>query len=180
MALVKPVIFQVVGYQNSGKTTFISQLIPLLKEEGLKVAAIKHHGHGGKPNIVENKDSSKHLASGAFVSLIEGNGRLILEAEKTEWRLEEKIRLLSSFDPDVILIEGYKMEQFPKLLFIRHKEDIELLKIVSNVIALVVWEESIMNHFPCEMNIPFFTINDPSSLSWIKGAIINQLSNDRS
>ena len=31
MALVTPFIFQIVGYQNSGKTTFLNKLISHLK-----------------------------------------------------------------------------------------------------------------------------------------------------
>ena len=35
----------IVGGKNSGKTTLIEQLIPLIKEAGLSVATIKHTAH---------------------------------------------------------------------------------------------------------------------------------------
>lgn len=38
-------ILQVVGFKNSGKTTMISRWVRLLKENGLTVAVVKHHGH---------------------------------------------------------------------------------------------------------------------------------------
>ena len=50
MALVTPFIFQIVGYQNSGKTTFLNKLISHLTAVGINTATIKHHGHGGKPS----------------------------------------------------------------------------------------------------------------------------------
>ena len=40
-------ILQVVGYQNSGKTSFVSELTARLSATGLRVGVIKHHGHGG-------------------------------------------------------------------------------------------------------------------------------------
>jgi molybdopterin-guanine dinucleotide biosynthesis protein B len=40
-------ILQVVGYQNSGKTTLITKLIKMLKEMSYRVGTLKHHGHDG-------------------------------------------------------------------------------------------------------------------------------------
>lgn len=39
-------VVQICGYKNSGKTTLIAALLPLLKEQGLRVAVIKHDSHG--------------------------------------------------------------------------------------------------------------------------------------
>lgn len=41
-------IFQVVGYKNAGKTTLMEQLIAVLRNEGMVVSCLKHHGHGGR------------------------------------------------------------------------------------------------------------------------------------
>ncbi|MEH7335835.1 molybdopterin-guanine dinucleotide biosynthesis protein B [Neobacillus drentensis] len=166
MALVKPVIFQIVGYQNSGKTTFIERLIKDLKGKGLRSAVIKHHGHGGKPDLVDNKDSTKYLSAGAAASIIEGDGRLLLQVEKWENSLEHQIELMSFFDPDVILIEGYKQKKYPKLLILRDLEDLPLLKSVTNIAAVVYWKECIREHLKGHINIPCFFIKDEVSISW--------------
>lgn len=65
-------ILQIVGYQNSGKTTLMEQLIKQATMEGLRVGAIKHHGHGGVPMIETSKDSSRHELAGAVVTAVEG------------------------------------------------------------------------------------------------------------
>ncbi|MGG1676598.1 molybdopterin-guanine dinucleotide biosynthesis protein B [Neobacillus sp. NRS-1170] len=166
MALVEPVIFQVVGYQNSGKTTFMERLIKSLNGQDLKSAVIKHHGHGGKPDLVDNKDSTKYLTAGAAASIIEGDGRLLLQVEKWENSLEDQIELMSFFHPDVILIEGYKQKKYPKLLLLRDLEDLPLLKSVTNIMAVVYWKECIRNRLEELMNIPCFFINDEASISW--------------
>ena len=69
VALVRPFIFQMVGYHNSGKTTFMNKLLSCLKAEGIKTVTIKHHGHGGKPAVVEETDSALHISAGAVASL---------------------------------------------------------------------------------------------------------------
>ena len=41
----------VAGYKNSGKTTLVSHWITLLADLGHRVAVLKHHGHGGAPEL---------------------------------------------------------------------------------------------------------------------------------
>ena len=166
MALVKPVIFQVVGYQNSGKTTITSKLIGMLVDSGVKTVTIKHHGHGGRPTVVTQKDTEKHLAAGAMVSIVEGDGRLILTADNLDATLCYQIELLKFFHPDVILIEGYKLENYPKLLLIRHKCDLSLVYKVNNIVGIVYWEEEVKDSITAYIDVPCFRIEDETAISW--------------
>jgi molybdopterin-guanine dinucleotide biosynthesis protein B len=175
MALVKPVIFQVVGYQNSGKTTIVSGLIQRLKSEGIQVMTIKHHGHGGKPEVVPKKDSSAYLGSGALATMVEGDGRLLIHAEKPEWTLEEQIQFASFFKPDLIIIEGYKKKSFPKLLLLRSDSDFELLTITNNVQAVIAWKELTKEQQDKLNGIPSFQIEDRHSIDWIVDYFKSQL-----
>lgn len=131
----KPLIVQIVGFQNSGKTTFVKELLKELAKINFRVATIKHHGHGGKPEVVEKKDSSEHIKAGAFASLVEGEGRLLLQVEKEKWSLEEKIHMVSSMNPDIILVEGHKEESYHKIVLLRNELDFEELKSLQNVLA---------------------------------------------
>ncbi|MDZ5470315.1 molybdopterin-guanine dinucleotide biosynthesis protein B [Bacillus sp. 31A1R] len=170
MAVVKPVIFQVVGFQNSGKTTFLKNLINMLSKESIKVVTIKHHGHGGKPEVPEAKDSSQHIEAGAVVSLVEGEGRLILQAEMETFGLVEKIQLISFFKPDIILIEGHKFEDYPKAVIIRNEEDVTLLNKLKNVQVIYFWDEELMVGIEFE-KIPSFHKDDPNGIDWLMGSI---------
>ncbi|MED4225152.1 molybdopterin-guanine dinucleotide biosynthesis protein B [Neobacillus cucumis] len=164
MALVKPFIFQVVGYQNSGKTTTIIKLIQTLTEQGLKPVTIKHHGHGGKPAVMEEKDSSLYLRSGAIASIVEGAGRMILQVDNLNVSLEKQLDLLKYFQADVILVEGYKQENFPKLLLLRDLDDLPLLTTLNNIQAVAVWKEDL---FPLMVeDYPFFSIHDTEVINW--------------
>lgn len=166
MALVKPVVFQVVGYQNSGKTTYVLKLIQSLKASGITTAAIKHHGHGGKPDVPDGKDSVKHIEKGAGISIVEGGGRMILQSEDFKGGLERQIQLLVFFQPDVILIEGYKHKPFPKVLLIRSQTDLELLSAVTNVKAIVYWQDEMKMDIQAQTDVPCFRIDDVNSVDW--------------
>jgi len=133
-----PSILQIVGYQNSGKTTLVEKIVHTLAEQKMKVATIKHHGHGGFPEVAQ-KDSEKHRKAGAVVSSVEGAGLLSLSSLREKWSLQEIIRLYEFFEVDTILIEGYKKESYPKVVLLRSPEDVELLHKVENIVAVIVW-----------------------------------------
>ena len=139
-----PSILQIVGYQNSGKTTLVEKIVHALAERKIKVATIKHHGHGGFPEVAQ-KDSERHRKAGAVVSSVEGAGLLSLSSLREEWSLQEIIRLYEFFEVDIILIEGYKKESYPKVVLLRSEEDVELLHKVENIVAVITWYDAPAN-----------------------------------
>ncbi|MBT2642673.1 molybdopterin-guanine dinucleotide biosynthesis protein B [Bacillus sp. ISL-41] len=162
--MVKPVLFQIAGYQNSGKTTLILTLIKQLTSAGLKVATVKHHGHGGKPEVVEAKDSGKHIKAGASISLVEGGGRMIIQAENGPWSLAEEIDMLSFFKPDVILIEGYKNEPFPKAVILRDEKDLELVEKLQNIQVILCRDTGLQDVLK---DRAFPVLNMDDGVNWI-------------
>ncbi|EEK76657.1 Molybdopterin-guanine dinucleotide biosynthesis protein B [Bacillus cereus R309803] len=115
-----------------------------LAERKIKVATIKHHGHGGFPEVAQ-KDSERHRKAGAVVSSVEGAGLLSLSSLKEEWSLQEIIRLYDFFEVNTILIEGYKKESYPKVVLLRSAEDVELLHKVENIVAVITWHDAPAN-----------------------------------
>lgn len=103
------------GYSDSGKTTLLEKIIPLLSSHGLRIAVIKHAHHNfeiDKPG----KDSDRHRKAGASEVLISSAHRWALIHElghDTEPTLEELCARLSPCD--LVLVEGYKHAIIPKL-----------------------------------------------------------------
>ncbi|MEH7181223.1 molybdopterin-guanine dinucleotide biosynthesis protein B [Neobacillus vireti] len=182
MALVKSIIFQVAGYQNSGKTTFLLKLLQVLKKDGFKIVTIKHHGHGGRPDIPLQKDSSKHLDAGAAAALVEGDGRMVVQAEDSAWTLDEQIRFMGFFRPDFILIEGHKKEAYPKLLILRNDDDLSLIRNVENIKAVIVWDQALTKVVREYLTVPVFHISEDNAVMEISKQLIklvNQFDNKR-
>ena len=63
--VIQPVIFAVSGYKNTGKTTLITGIIPILAEKGYQVAVIKHDGHEFESDV-PGTDSYQHQKAGAY------------------------------------------------------------------------------------------------------------------
>jgi molybdopterin-guanine dinucleotide biosynthesis protein B len=103
------------GWSGSGKTTLISKVLPRLIGQGLRVSTLKHAHHGfdlDKPG----KDSFVHRAAGATEVIISSARRwAILHElrEEEEWDLGA---LLAKMSPvDLVLVEGFKRDAFPKV-----------------------------------------------------------------
>ncbi|MEH7122152.1 molybdopterin-guanine dinucleotide biosynthesis protein B [Bacillus sp. JJ1532] len=174
--VTSPYVFQVVGYQNSGKTTLVNKIITHLTKHELTAATVKHHGHGGKPELLETKDSSQHISSGALAAIVEGDGRILLQAEKIKWTIDEQLVILKQFNPDFIIIEGHKHASYPKIVILRSLDSYKLLTTLTNIKAALYWDEenaTIRDAYP---NIPFFSIHDKAGVEWIIKFLINQQS----
>jgi len=149
-------ILQIVGYSGSGKTTLIEKLIFQAAAQGLRVGTIKHHGHGGIPKEF-SKDSVRHEQAGACVAAVEGQGTLRLSIHQESWTLDEMLALYDLFNLDRILIEGYKQEQFRKVVLLRKQEEMELLEKLSNISCVIHWPTCVIEK---NMDYPVFSIDE--------------------
>lgn len=127
-------ILQIVGFKNSGKTTLMNRFIELARIADKKVAAIKHHGHGGNPDLPSDEtDSMQFLESGAASSLVYGNGMVQMHLQEMEEDVSKFIGFSQLADPDLILIEGFKGAPYPKIVMVRSAEDWQSLKDLEKI-----------------------------------------------
>lgn len=172
-------ILQIVGYQNSGKTTFIERLTEKLERLGVKAACLKHHGHGGEPDsFSEGKDSDRYLRAGAAVSGVEGAGVFQLTA-RGSWTLDKLISVYRLLSIDCLLIEGFKEAPYPKIVMVRHEEDHQLIEQLEGVRAVIYQRGEPPAPKP---DVQSFHIEDPAAISFIlhhlkeEGVCLNDLS----
>ena len=108
-------IFGIAGHSGMGKTTLLERLVPTLTARGLVVSLIKH-SHKTIDIDRPGKDSFRLREAGCSEVLLLGNDR---------WALMHELRgadeppldyLLSRLQHcDLVLIEGFKNGNFPKL-----------------------------------------------------------------
>jgi molybdopterin-guanine dinucleotide biosynthesis adapter protein len=108
-------LFGVAGWKNSGKTTLMARLIAELTERGYAVAAIKH-AHASFEIDHQGRDSFKLREAGAREVALASSRRFALMRElgdAPEMTFEE---ILAHIGPcDLVLVEGFKREAFPKI-----------------------------------------------------------------
>lgn len=125
----KPIVFAIVGAHNSGKTTFIENVIKILKQKGYKVVAIKHDPKGKAKIDTEGKDSWKFQQAGADeVLLVSPNKIATFTKIEEELHPFEIIKNYTNIDADFIILEGFKWYKgFDKYEVIRKEENRELM-----------------------------------------------------
>ena len=108
-------IIGLAGWSGSGKTTLITKLIPCLLARGLRVSTLKHAHHGFDLDT-PGKDSFMHRVAGATEVIISSARRWAILHElrgEEEWDLPALVGKMS--DVDLVLVEGFKRDAFPKL-----------------------------------------------------------------
>jgi molybdopterin-guanine dinucleotide biosynthesis protein B len=134
-------IIGLAGWSGSGKTTLITKLIPRLIARGIKVSTLKHAHHGFDLDQ-PGKDSFFHRAAGATEVIISSAKRWAILHElrdEPEWDLRALVAKMSPVD--LVLVEGFKRDAFPKLEIHRaangkpliHPEDPHIVAIASDI-----------------------------------------------
>ncbi len=108
-------IYSFVGYSNTGKTTYLEQLIEVLSQKGYKIAVLKHTSHQEAFFLgrAEEKDTDRHFLAGAKYVALAGPSGYSLVARQAEPDPQELIKHFS--DADFIFTEGYKSGPYHKI-----------------------------------------------------------------
>jgi molybdopterin-guanine dinucleotide biosynthesis protein B len=155
-------MLSIVGKSNSGKTTLIEKLIPELIRRGWWVATIKHNRHGFAIDH-EGKDSWRHKRAGARTTVIASPHQVaVVEDTDRDYEIAE-LRDRYIRDVDLIIVEGYKQNPYPKIEVFRPSLKRERLCGVNDNLIAVVSDE------PLTAEVPFFYVNDIAGLvDWLE------------
>ena len=108
-------IIAVCGAKNAGKTTLLERLLPALRRRNVNAAVIKHDGHRFSPDR-EGTDTRRMLDAGAI-------GAAVFDGEKfqaVKYAHVTEQELIGLFpEADVILLEGFKASDWPKIEIVR-------------------------------------------------------------
>lgn len=112
---MSPPIFGVVGWKNSGKTTLMGNLIREFTNRGFSISVIKH-AHEKFEIDHPGRDSFRMREAGARQVMLSSPLRFALMRELgdlPELTLDELLPYAGSCD--LVLVEGYKREAYPKI-----------------------------------------------------------------
>ena len=105
------------AFSGTGKTTLLTQVIPILKDKGLRIGLIKHSHHNFEIDH-PGKDSFRLRAAGAESVMLASKHRRAIITEiipAQEPTLDDQLKLFDQTGLHLILVEGFKAERFPKI-----------------------------------------------------------------
>lgn len=151
------------AYSGTGKTTLLLKLLPLLKGRGLHIGLIKHAHHDfdvDKPG----KDSYELRKGGADRVLVASSRRWALMVERDQDenpRLEDLVDRIDRDGLDLILVEGFKLEAFPKIELYRPSLGYPPMYPQDASIVAVASDEPLA----APLTLPLLDINEPQSIA---------------
>lgn len=156
-----PPLLAIAAYSGTGKTTLLKQLIPLLKQQQIRVGLIKHTHHDMDVDT-PGKDSYELRKAGADQTLVASDRRWALMTETPEQQPLDLQYLASRFDRtqvDVILVEGFKHEQISKIVLYREEVGKPLADMLDQHVIAVASDKKI------EGIVSLLDINQPEAIA---------------
>lgn len=153
-------IIGLAGWSGSGKTTLVTKLIPRLIARGTRVSTLKHAHHGFDLDT-PGKDSFMHRAAGATEVIISSGKRWAILHElrdEPEWDLGHLVAKMS--DVDLVLVEGFKRDAFPKLEIHRASNGKPLIHPDDPYIVAVAADTALP-----EAKVPVVDLNDTEAIA---------------
>ncbi len=151
-------VVSIVGKSGSGKTTLIEKVIPELIRAGWRVATIKHSRRGFDIDR-EGKDSWRHREAGARMTVMVSPEQIaVIERSERDLDIAE-LRDRYIHGVDIVLSEGFKGNEYPKIEVFRAALKREMLcSKDDNLIAVA-------SDVPMEIDVPRLDINDAEGIA---------------
>jgi molybdopterin-guanine dinucleotide biosynthesis protein B len=152
-----PPIVSVVARSNTGKTTLLEGLLPALKEAGLRVAVVKHHHHTSSFDT-PGKDTFRLAEAGA--DLVVGVSPVQVATFSRETGSDDLDSVIARHCAgyDLVITEGYKRGDYPKIEVHRAERSTELLCDFGEILALVTDTD-------WATHVPQFSLDDADGLA---------------
>ncbi len=153
-------VFGIAGFKNSGKTTLVVALLRELTARGYKMATVKHAHHDFDIDH-PGKDSHQHREAGANEVIVASSRRWAHIKELVDEPEPELADLLKHVgDVDLILVEGYKHGDHPRLEVRRAGQKEPVLAASNPEICAVVTDEALS-----DLTVPLFDRADTAGIA---------------
>lgn len=159
--LHNPPVLGVAAWSGTGKTTLLVKLLPILRAQGLRVGILKHAHHEFDIDH-PGKDSYQLRKAGAAQMLVASSQRWALMVEEPlpgDVSLWEMLARLERDALDLILVEGFRHERFPKLELHRAPLGKPLLFPDDDTIIALASDS------PVDTALPLFDLNDSAAIA---------------
>ncbi|MCC8152350.1 MAG: molybdopterin-guanine dinucleotide biosynthesis protein MobB [Lachnospiraceae bacterium] len=187
-----PRIFVISGVKNSGKTTLITRLIPIFREMGWQTATIKHDGHGFDPDVPGTDSYRHRTAGACGTAIYSDELTMVIKRnpdsgtgsdsearplshesvpQKVSHPAAQKVTapvitekdLIRAFpEADLILLEGFKWTDYPKIEIVREGNSSAPVCDPDTLVGIAS-DCADTGNFPAD--IPVLNLNQPEEIA---------------
>ncbi len=155
-----PRVIGLAGWSGAGKTTLITRVIPVLVGRGLRVATVKHAHHEfdiDRPG----KDSWRHREAGASEVAIVSDRRWAIVHELQEEPEPPLLEILAKLSAvDLVIVEGFKRDTYPKLEVFRASVGQPLLQPDDDCIVAIATDAALP-----KARVPVLMLDDVETIA---------------
>ncbi|AXT27317.1 molybdopterin-guanine dinucleotide biosynthesis protein B [Ruegeria sp. AD91A] len=152
-------IYGVTGWKNTGKTGLMERLVAEISSRGFSVSTVKHAHHSVDVDQ-PGTDSHRHRVAGASEVLLASGQRIALMQELRGAPEPPLAELLARLSPvDLVLVEGFKREDHPKIEAYRAAAGNALMAPENGTIRAVASDTAL------DLDCPVFDLNDTAGVT---------------
>lgn len=161
-----PPVISIVAKSGTGKTTLLENLLPELRDRGLRVGVLKHHCHVSSFDV-PGKDTYRLAAAGADVVVGASPVQVAVFRQEDGSGDLDAVIADNFAGMDVVLTEGYKRGSYPKIEVHREARSTDLLCQPDELLAIATdchWD----------LPIPQFALSDSAGLGGLIARHVEQ------
>jgi molybdopterin-guanine dinucleotide biosynthesis protein MobB len=156
-----PYTISFIAHSGTGKTTLLEKVIPLLKSRGYTLGVLKHDAHRFDIDH-KGKDSYRFTQAGADTMILSSDEKTAMV--KKHGQSPDVLNLIEAYmsDVDIVLTEGFKGSELPKIEVYRSSLGRELLSRESNYDETLV---ALASDSPMDIDVPLLSIDDAEAVA---------------
>ena len=154
-----------VARSGTGKTTLVEAVIREMRARGYRIGALKHDAHQFEIDR-PGKDSARFTEAGAEVMVLVSDNTVAMVQKPDRPPKPDKLLQMWFSEMDLVLVEGYKTSDLPKIAVHRaalgkpllcrgEKNDPHLLAVASDSSAAM----------PVELDVPVLDLGNPAAIA---------------
>lgn len=155
-------IVSIVAKSGTGKTTLLEKLIAEFKRRGYRLGVLKHDAHRFEIDR-EGKDSWRLTKAGADTMIISSSEKLAMVKKNRKGHEPSAADIINTYfsDVDLVLTEGFKKNNFPKIEVNRKiRSEVLLCRGEENDSALI----AVASDNQLDLDVPVYNIDDYKGL----------------
>lgn len=152
-------IYGVIGWKNAGKTSLMERLVAEIARRGLRVSTVKHVHHDVDLDQ-PGKDTFRHRTAGAYEVVLASANRMALLREHRDGEPDLAQILAQMASVDLVLVEGYKRDNHPKIEVFRREAGHDLIQPSDPMVRAVATDAAM-----AVLTVPLLDLNDTGAIT---------------